>query len=213
MQGIVFSSAITLLSITDSNIGQKVISHTAEHMSDGNVLKWSAIIIPCLVTIAGLIITNKNTKRGFEESLKQKNNDQKREVYTTAFIDVDELITKKTIVFENDYFEKIVSHKAIIKLCGSIDVISCYEDVFYFCLNTISAYWEWIVDNHPRNKYSPDEQYGYEYEEACEIFDQMCDQYKKEHSPDSEVLYEKVTSLLNEMRKDLGNESVTLKQR
>lgn len=182
---------------------------TNDELSRSLLLDWSAIVIPCLVTIAGLIITNRNTKKGFENTLKQKNNDQKREVYTLAYIDVDELVTLNYNVFDKDHFDRIVSHKAKIKLCGSKAVIKCYEDIFNYCQKIIIPYWKWISENYPEdyNNYDSGESYNaINFSEQDYLqFEQNRKQYEKEHLPDRKEIDEKVKALLNAMRDDLGN--------
>ena len=203
---------MTIISMSGECFAQTSIDNTAEQTANNYALNWAAILIPSIVTVVGLVITNINTRRSFTEALKQKNNDQKREVYTAAFNDIDELVTKSIRIFDPDYFDKVVSHKAKIKLCGSPAVVKSYEEVFYLCLDVIRPSWEWIVENHPKNKVDPEVQEVYysteEYELDCQIFEEKYRKYKENHLPEKKIITEKVGALLNEMRKDLGNEAI-----
>ena len=209
---IIISIISIIISMSEECFAQTIFDQTIEQTENNNALNWAAILIPSFITVVGLVITNINTKRSFTEALKQKNNDQKREVYTAAFNDIDELVTRSIKIFDSDYFDKVVSHKAKIKLCGSPAVIKSYEEVFYLCLGVIRPSWEWIVENHPKYNndlegldacYTPED-----YERDCQIFEEKYKEYKENHLPEKKMITEKVETLLNEMRKDLGNEVI-----
>lgn len=103
---------IMIVSMSGECFAQTILDKPTEQTTNNNVLNWAAIIIPSLITVIGLILTNRNTRKSFTEALKQKNNDQKRAVYTAAFNDIDELVTKSINTFDSDYFDKVVSHKS-----------------------------------------------------------------------------------------------------
>lgn len=59
------------------------------------------------------------------------------------------------------------------------------------------------ADNDLLYYYSPEE-----YELDCQMFEEKYKEYQENHLPEKKVITEKVETLLNEMRKDLGNEEI-----
>ena len=166
-----------------------------------HIMDWAKLIVPSVISIIGFVLTYYSMCKQFRNSIKQQLTEEQRKVYLDTYIDV----------------EKMVSHKAKIKLAASNAVISAYSEYMRFVFGVACPAWKWISENHPESckdnfEYVYDED-GNEHEIAhitedmLKSFDAEYEKYKKEHVPKAKEITSKVDSLLNAMRADLGNEA------
>ncbi len=180
-------------------------------------MEWANLIVPSAISIIGFVVTYLSMCKQFKDSIKQQLTEEQRKVYLDTYIDVEKIVTTNEIIFESQYYDELVSHKAIIKLAASNAVIGAYSDYMRFVFDVACPAWKWISENYPERckdnfEYVYDED-GNEHEIAHitedmrKSFDAVYEKYKKEHIPEAKEITSKVDSLLNVMRADLGNEA------
>ena len=172
-------------------------------------MEWANLIVPSVISIIGFVVTYLSMCKQFKDSIKQQLTEEQRKVYLDTYVDVEKIVTTNEIIFEPQYYDELVSHKAII--------IGAYSDYMRFVFDVACPAWKWISENHPESckdnfEYVYDED-GNEHEIAhitedmLKSFDVEYEKYKKEHVPEAKEITSKVDSLLNVMRADLGNEA------
>lgn len=180
-------------------------------------MEWANLIVPSVISIIGFVVTYLSMCKQFKDSIKQQLTEEQRKVYLDTYVGVEKIVTTNEIIFEPQYYDGLVSHKAIIKLAASNAVIGAYSDYMRFVFDVACPAWKWISENHPESckdnfEYVYDED-GNEHEIAhitedmLKSFDAEYEKYKKEHVPEAKEITSKVDSLLNVMRADLGNEA------
>ena len=180
-------------------------------------MEWANLIVPSVISIIGFVVTYLSMCKQFKNSIKQQLTEEQRKVYLDTYVDVEKIVTTNEIIFEPQYYDELVSHKAIIKLAASNAVIGTYSDYMRFVFDVACPAWKWISENYPESckdnfEYVYDED-GNEHEIAhitedmLKSFDVEYEKYKKEHVPEAKEITSKVDSLLNVMRADLGNEA------
>ena len=87
----------------------------------------------------------------FKDSIKQQLTEEQRKVYLDTYVDVEKIVTTNEIIFEPQYYDELVSHKAIIKLAASNAVIGAYSDYMRFVFDVACPAWKWISENHPES--------------------------------------------------------------
>ena len=191
-------------------------------MENINIIELVKIIVPSVISVLGFICTYHSMRRQFKNSIKQQLTEEQRKVYLDTYIDVEKVITTNELIFEPEYYDQLVSHKAKIKLAASNAVINAYGEYMKFVLHVTSQAREWILENHPEScrdnfEYVYDE-YGNE-QEISHISDDMYEyfwlnyeKYKKEQIPTEKEITKKVDVLLNAMRADLGNKKYVRKR-
>lgn len=183
-------------------------------------MELAKLLVPSIISVIGFVITIIVMVAQFKNAKKQKITDAQRQLYLETYVDVEKIVAKNELIFEPSYYDTIFSRKGEIKLSASNEVIHEYENLLKYVHSIAWPTWKWISENHPEGNdlnYETryDDETGEELE-ICHITEGMLDQfqydyekYKEEHMPDSKEVKKHVESLLNKMRKDLGNDVYT----
>lgn len=174
-------------------------------------------IIPAIVTIIGFsinfIIMNQQFKKTREERIIEKRTDTYFECYKC----IDEIIENEELVYSENYYSKLLSFKAKIKLLSSKNVINCYKKL----LNKIFDLQKEFIEF--KNKYDPFCNQKNYYErppddcdsvshEVCgitendiQIYEHRVKDFKMSKQKYVEVVINEIKNICDAMRKDIGN--------
>ena len=114
-------------------------------------MEWANLIVPSVISIIGFVVTYLSMCKQFKDSIKQQLTEEQRKVYLDTYVDVEKIVTTNEIIFEPQYYDELVSHKAIIKLAASNAVIGAYSDYMRFVFDVACPAWKWISANHPES--------------------------------------------------------------
>lgn len=181
-------------------------------------MELAKLLVPSIISIIGFVITIIVMNAQFKNAKKQKITDAQRQIYLDTYMAVEKIISANELIFDTDYYDSVLEHKGEMKLSASNNVIQEYSNYVEYIHSFAWPFWKWKSDNDPTGDASNyeiivDEHSGKE-DEICHITQDMmdsyeyaCRRYKQEHMPDSQEVKSKVESLLNAMRKDLGNDT------
>lgn len=180
-------------------------------------MEWANLIVPSVISIIGFIFTYYSMCRRFKNVTKQQITEEQRKIYLEVYIDVEKVVTTNAIIFESEYYDKLVSYKAKMKLAASNAVINAYNEYMRFVFKVAFPAWKWLGENYPEVHNKNLEYINVGNAKECEIarviekrnkkLKNDYEKYKEEHIPNANEIVKRVDDLLNVMRADLGNEA------
>ena len=175
-------------------------------------------LINNIVTIVGFAISYFLLKLEFSNALKEKRDNAKIELYSKWYSILYEFINDDFAIFNKEEFSKILTMKSEIDLFSSNDMIKNFNKVLNYLNEVHKKYVDYDLSIDPRNDKTNFE-CGYDesgsYYEICHIQNYQLDDYendiydyKKKHVIDKNKRKEILLSILNEMRKEIGNDKL-----
>lgn len=179
-------------------------------------MEYLDIWIPSAVSVLGFAVTIYTVNRKISSISKERIKGERQDLYIELYSQLEELIKDNSIIFDKVYFDSLSAFQGKIKLIATNEVIITFRDVLNFIFSKQKEFEEFANSNDPEMdsryyEYIEDETNG----EVAEIFhgyDEMekyqalVIEYKQENIPSKKEIKDKVTSVLNEMRKDIGND-------
>jgi|GEM_PF-3023795 len=179
-------------------------------------MEYLDIWIPSAVSVLGFAVTIYTVNRKISSISKERIKGERQDLYIELYSQLEELIKDNSIIFDKVYFDSLSAFQGKIKLIATNEVIIAFRDVLNFIFSKQKEFEEFANSNDPEM----DSRY-YEYienetnGEVAEIFhgynemekyQALVLEYKQENIPSKKEIKDKVTSVLNEMRKDIGND-------
>ena len=182
---------------------------------------WLPIIIPSIVSIIGFSVTIFTTFKQFKNSKKERIIEKQSILYLECYNKIERIINSLQIIFDKSYYNSILLFKAEMKLNASNSTLRMYKAYLKFVFDTWEEYNAFCTKNDPHlNKNNievvTNEDTGKENEiwhiSESDItrFNNLLEQYKKEHCPNINEIKKHIAKLLNSMRKDLSNEPIEM---
>ena len=183
-------------------------------------MKVLASAVPSIITAFGTLICvfiggRVSAKATHENDLQKLIQEKRAEVYFDFYETVEEILADRTIVFDQNYLDKIKSYKPKVKLLASSETYSCFEDFFNYVRFYLHNYRKFYSENDPYN--DPDKSFYIEDDDGTlmeqykvtpddeEHFSSLLLKYKHENNPTVDDVEEHVTNLFRALRNDLGN--------
>lgn len=188
------------------------IMNYAETLEDHGTLISSAI------SIMGFIMTFYGVRMELHKSLKEKLVDQQRKIYTDCYRQASALKKNPQLVFEKDFYESVGESSGELSLAASQEVLSAFRILEEFVQAKYSDYRRFIDENDPHANPNNYEMITQDYEEI-EVYHGneqddknykiMLEKYLNERMPQKEDISKMLLHILNAMRADIGNSSLS----
>ena len=177
--------------------------------------------VECILTIIGFVVSIFIMKKEFKNSLKDKNDTERIKLYSDWYCALNQLESNDNIIYSKNFISKVEQMKAEVYLFATSNVIKKFDEIFKYINEIYNDFSKYYLDNDPENDkcnyiYDIDSS-GSEYsiysptQNVIEDFENKIEIYKDEHKCDKEKINKLLLNLLNEMRKDLGNNKIKQK--
>lgn len=179
---------------------------------DIQTIVLSAILSLTAAIIASLISATVNHKN----DVKKLMHDKRTSVYVEAGNAADQLILRKSLVYDSEYLMRLAINMTNIKLYASKDVEKAYKEFGRFAIRYNKSYLDFIKKHDPtldKANYiievdSEGDEYAVYigYKEDSYAYEKQLEEYKIANILDVAELKPLVKKLYAAMRKDLGSE-------
>jgi hypothetical protein len=171
-----------------------------------------------IITIIGFIVSWIFLKMGFSNALKEKRDSERIKLYSDWYSALYKFINNDFAIFDKEEFSKILTMKSEIDLFSSNEMIKSFNKVLNYLNEVHKKYVDYDLSIDPRND-KTNYECGYDesgnYYEICHIQNYQLDDYendiydyKKKNVIDKNKRKEILLSILNEMRKEIGNDKL-----
>ncbi len=177
---------------------------------------WEVVVLTTVLTLLSLVVTAKiTTKISYNNDVRKEIREKRAELYLSFYDDVESILKDKTLVFNREYLDILVSTKPQIKLLSSKATFQAYYEYYEYIRKEIHLFEQFCNENDPLNdssryEYCMDEK-GNEQEivhvSEWEIhdFEKLQEKYKRENKPDNKTISAYLEKLYQAMREDLGS--------
>lgn len=179
------------------------------------------IIVPSVVSIIGFIVTIVITNIQFKNAKKERIIESQFNVYVELYKKIEPIINSLQLIFQQDYYNNVLSLKAEMKIVASSSTLRCYKKYLEFLYDNLMEYNTFCAEHDPTlNVCNVESVINEDTGEECEIlhvaesdmssFEFYVEKYQKENCPKGGEIKKYLKNLLNSMREDLGYESIEM---
>lgn len=178
---------------------------------------WQILLLSSSISIVVAWITS---HFAYKSELKKYLYVQREQLYFELYEHLDKLLMDRSLVYNEQYIDKLDTFKARVKLVASKGVIKEFRDVFRMYKQFSYDFEKFQMENDPRRnkklcEYRTDE-HGVEHE--CFHFNEhdinnytLKEKEYTEHTlPEKQEVLELINNIVNKIRRDLGNSKVKL---
>ena len=187
-------------------------SQVVFELNENNVLIITCVLSALLSIVVSIITTTITAIKQHRNEVKRWILEKRASFYLDFYSDVEIIMKKRKLVYDNDFYNMLVLVKPKIKLLASKKTFKAFENFYEYILTKRREFRYFYRSNDPSNSieyYFDDD--GNEQisnppcEEDYEDFSIKLDAYKKENTPDLNEIKNHIEALYQSMRTDLGS--------
>lgn len=169
---------------------------------------WKIVLLSGIISFVVALMTTKATHKNDVMKLVHE---KRTTLYIEFYGKIEDLLLDHELVFDDDYYNTLVTYKPQMKLMSSDNTFSALKDFFNFVHDYYWRYGRYREQNSPYNddrnlSYDDDgEPYYFVSDEEEHEYGLMCKNYCEEHAPTTDEINSKLVPLYESMRKDLGS--------
>lgn len=190
-------------------------------ITDFESIENYSVLVSSFISIVGFFATFFGIKLELRKSLKEKLVDQQRAIYTDCYRTISELGRNPKLIFEKSYYDRVVECDGELSLSASSEVIDAFTEVEKLVIEVYEGYRDFVEKNDPYNNPKNFELISRREDEEpielfhgtemdYEIFNSKVSQYITENTPSENVIKSMLKKVLNAMRIDIGNSSISI---
>lgn len=179
----------------------------------------SELITIGISLVTSIIVAWITSKIAFRSDIKKYLHSKRETLYFDLYEHVDKLLINASMIYNDDYKEKLYSFKPALKLIASKAVINAYKDIYFLCNEYNYKLDEFTLSNDPINciDFESIENEDGTYDEIphniptdfeFKYYEDSLRNFKENNIPTSKELSRIINTLTDAMRNDIGSKKI-----
>lgn len=170
--------------------------------------------MPELITIGisfvtSIIVAWITSKIAFRSDIKKYLHSKRETLYFDLYEHIDKLLINASMIYDDDYKEKLYSFKPTLKLVASKAVINAYKDIYMLCNEYNSKYYKFDLSKNPYDDSEDELAHNSPTYSDVKYYEDSLINFKENNLPTSKELAHIINKLTNAMRNDIGSEKIS----